>query len=47
MKTTTCSGMETVEFDPDDTLDLEITAPSIDAMADRWEAMADAYVSVG
>jgi hypothetical protein len=37
--------METVEFDPDDTLDLEITAPSIDAMADRWEAMADAYAA--
>lgn len=43
MKTTTCSGLETVEFDPDDTLDLEITAPPSDDLAAQWEKLADVY----
>jgi hypothetical protein len=42
MKTTTCSGIEVTEFDLDvDTEDITLTP--IDADAERWEALADAY----
>ena len=40
---TTCSGLEVVEFDPDDTLDIELTALPSDPAAEAWEALADAY----
>ena len=42
---TTCSGLETVEFDPDDTLDIELTALPTDDLADQWEQLADAYAA--
>jgi hypothetical protein len=42
VKTTTCSGIEVTEFDLDvDTED--ITIQPLDADAERWEALADAY----
>jgi hypothetical protein len=43
MKTHTTSGIQVTEFDPDDTLDLELEAPALDALADRWEALADTF----
>jgi hypothetical protein len=39
VKTTTCSGLETVEYDEADTEDIEITAPVADDRAARLEAI--------
>ena len=41
----TTSGITVVEYEESDTLDLELTALPLDAAADRWEALADAYAS--
>ena len=41
----TTSGITVVEYDAEDTLDLEIEAPAISELADQWERLAEAYAS--
>jgi hypothetical protein len=45
MKTHTTSGIQVTEYDEADTLDLEIEAPALDVLADRWEALASVYAA--
>ena len=42
---TTCSGLETVEFDPDDTLDITLESSPLDRLAGDWELLADTFAA--
>ena len=45
MKTHTTSGITVTEYDEPDTEDITITALPNDALAAKWEALADAYAA--